>query len=60
MTFCYLVQNMHKIQLFPFALNTFLSISIMMLAAFSTNVLEKHVIKLMKIGSGVKMHDKIY
>ena len=42
-----------------FLLNTFLSISIIMLAAFPTNVLEKPVIKLMKIGSGVKMVHKI-
>lgn len=30
-----------------------------MLAAFPINVLEKDVIKLMKIGSGVKTHYKI-
>jgi len=39
--------------------SSFLSISIMMLAAFSKNVLEKHVIKLMKIGTGVKHRYKI-
>lgn len=43
----------------PVNLNTFLSISIIMLAAFPTNVLEKPVIKLMKIGSGLKTRDKI-
>jgi len=56
----YLVQNLQKIQLFSFLLNTFLSISIIMLAAFPTNVLEKPTIKLMKIGSGVKTLHKIY
>ncbi len=55
----YLVQILQKIQLFSFLLNTFLSISIMMLAAFPTNVLEKPAIKLMKIGSGVNTHYKI-
>lgn len=55
----YLVQKLYKIQLFSFLLNAFLSISIMMLAAFSTNVLEKPAIKLVKIGSGVKTCYKI-
>ena len=57
--YVYLVQNSHKIQLFFFLLNTFLSISIIMLAAFPPNVLEKDAIKLMKIGSGVKTPNKI-
>jgi len=55
----YLVQKLCKIQFISFLPKAFLSISIMMLAAFSTNVLEKPAIKLVKIGSGVKSCDKI-
>ena len=44
----YLVQDLHKIQLFLPLLSTFLSISIMMLAAFPIKVLEKDAIKLIK------------
>ena len=55
----YLVQILQKIQLFPLLLDAFLSISIIMLAAFPANILEKDVIKLMKLGSGVKTCYKI-
>ena len=55
----YLEQILQKIQLFHLVLSTFLSISIIMLAAFPINVLEKDVIKLMEIGSGVDIFNKI-